>query len=427
MLNLENLNLPDINFGDRGVYTQYLTLALRRAGYLNAVGDTFDEAVQSGLESFLNNMGAQSTGGVTDEVWELLLPYLAGYTVVPYTENINELTQRYYTTQDAINTANPNLSEGDDIVVPFGYAVVPTDVDYTYALAKIVTHGLEMRYPFLKTGILGKSVMQKDLFYLEIGNGENEILVNASHHANEWITTPVVLKFAEDYLSAYANLDTIYTADARTLFDTRKVFIVPLVNPDGVDLVNGGVDKSGEFYQNAVKIANNYPQVEFPSGWKANINGTDLNLNYPAGWDNARNIKYAMGFVTPAPRDYVGTSPLSAPESRAMYNFTLAHNFLITLSYHTQGNVIYWKYLDYLPPYSLEIGEALSMASGYILETTPSESGYAGYKDWFISYYNLPGYTIEAGLGENPLPISQFGEIYTPNLMLIVTAMEKTE
>ena len=427
MINLENLNLPEIKSGESGVYVQYLTLALRRAGYLNAVSNSFDETVLRGLESFLNNMGVQSTGGVTAEVWNMLLPYLAGYTTVPYTENIDELTQRYYTTQESINTANPNLKAGDDIVVPFGYGVVPTDVDYTYALTKIVAHGLEMRYPLLKTGVFGKSVMQKDLFYLEIGDGENEILVNASHHANEWITTPIVLKFVEDYLRAYANLDTIYTSDAKMLYNTRKLFIVPLVNPDGVDLVNGALDKSGQFYQNAVQIANNYPQVEFPNGWKANINGTDLNLNYPAGWYNARNIKYALGYTSPAPRDYVGTSPLSAPESRAMYNFTLSRRFLITLSYHTQGNVIYWKYLNYLPPNSLEIGEALSMASGYVLETTPSESGYAGYKDWFISYYNLPGYTIEAGLGENPLPISQFNEIYPPNLMLIVTAIEKTE
>ncbi len=427
MLNLENINLPDLNLNDSGVYVQYLTLALRRAGYLNSVSDTFDENVRTGLENFLTNMGMQSSNVVTQDVWNVLIPYLAGYTTVPYTDNLENLADRFSTTQNAINTANPNLTQGTDIVVPFGYAVVPTDVDYTYALTLIVSHGLEMRYPFLKTQNFGKSVMQKNLFYLEIGEGDNEIMINASHHANEWITTPVVLKFAEDFLNAYANNSTIYTASAETLYNTRKIFIVPLVNPDGVDLVNDAVDKSSDFYSNAVRISQNYPNIPFPDGWKANINGTDLNLNYPAGWENARQIKYAQGYTSPAPRDFVGTAPLSSPESRAMYNFTLNHNFLITLSYHTQGNVIYWKYLDYLPPYSLEIGEALSMASGYTLETTPTASGYAGYKDWFISYFNLPGYTIEAGLGENPLPISQFGQIYSANLPLIVTAVEKTE
>ena len=106
-----------------------------------------------------------------------------------------------------------------------------------------------------------------------------------------------------------------------------------------------------------------------------------------------------------------------------MYNFTLVHDFVLTLSYHTQGEVIYWKYLNYLPPRSEEIGNALANASGYTLETTPYASGFAGYKDWYISYFNLPGYTVEAGMGENPLPISEFQNIYPPNRSLITTAL----
>ena len=86
------------------------------------------------------------------------------------------------------------------------------------------------------------------------------------------------------------------------------------MNPDGVDLVTGALS-DGEYYENAVKIADDYPSVSFPDGWKANIDGTDLNLNYPANWERAKEIKYAQGFVSPAPRDFVGTAPLSAPES----------------------------------------------------------------------------------------------------------------
>ena len=53
---------------------------------------------------------------------------------------------------------------------------------------------------------------------------------------------------------------------------------------------------------------------------------------------------------------------------------------------------------------------------------TPPESAYAGYKDWFIKHFRRPGYTIEAGSGENPLPLSQFPEIYRDNLGILVTA-----
>lgn len=126
--------------------------------------------------------------------------------------------------------------------------------------------------------------------------------------------------------------------------------------------------------------------------------GIDVNLQFPAGWEQAKEIKFGQGFTSPAPRDFVGSRPLVAPEAIAMYRFTLAHNFRLILSYHTQGRVIYWRFLDYLPPASYYIGEYFARSSGYLLEDTPYASSFAGYKDWFIQNYNLPGYTIECGL-----------------------------
>lgn len=156
-------------------------------------------------------------------------------------------------------------------------------------------------------------------------------------------------------------------------------------------------------------------------GWKfLKSTGVDLNLQYPANWDLARNIKFSQGFTQPAPRDFVGSAPLVAPEAIAVYNFTLQHNFRLILAYHTQGQIIYWKYLNYLPPASYYIAERFSNSSGYALADTPYDSSFAGYKDWFIQTYNRPGYTIEAGFGENPLPISHFDEIYRDNLGILV-------
>ena len=138
----------------------------------------------------------------------------------------------------------------------------------------------------------------------------------------------------------------------------------------------------------------------------------DLNLQFPASWEQAKEIKFEQGFTSPAPRDYVGSAPL--------YRFTLAHNFRLILAYHTQGRVIYWRYLDFLPPASYYIAEQFANSSGYDLEDTPFSASFAGYKDWFIQTYNLPGYTIECGLGDNPLPISQFNIIYAENEGILV-------
>ncbi len=112
--------------------------------------------------------------------------------------------------------------------------------------------------------------------------------------------------------------------------------------------------------------------------------------------------------------------PLTEPEALAIYNFTLSHDFKLVLAYHTQGKEIYWKFQNFNPSNALEIGQQFDNSSGYSLVDTPYNSSFAGYKDWFIQTYQRPGYTIEAGIGKNPLPISQFDEIYNNNLGILI-------
>lgn len=308
------------------------------------------------------------------------------------------------------------------IIVEHRDTVVPTSVNYSSRLNEQVLDELSRRYPFLQLGTIGKSVMENEIPYLKIGEGSREVFYNASFHANEWITTPVLLKFAEDYAKAYEAGGNLFGVSADWLFRNFSLYLVPMVNPDGVNLVNG-ILTEGEYYEKAKQIGLEYPSIPFPEGWKANIEGIDLNLQFPAGWENAKQIKYALGFDRPAPRDYVGQEPLIAPESRAVYAFTLEHEFELILAYHTQGEVIYWKYLDYEPENAYEIGRYFQLVSGYTLEETPQASGYAGYKDWFIMEYNRPGYTIEVGRGTNPLPLRQFEQIYEDNRLILLGGM----
>lgn len=416
-----------MKFGSRGPNVQFLQLALNRAEFGPVITDgIFGYATQTAVKNFQSAHGLSADGIVGPRTDRALMPWYTGYVThtLQKGDTLYSVARMHHTSIRTLETANPgldpfNLQIGTTLTVPLSFPVVPTGIDWTSdVLAKTIV-GLTARYPFIRVDIIGRSVMGTAIPYLKIGYGANKVLYNASHHANEWITTPVLMKFAEDLSLAYVQEGDLLQTPAADIFRQTTLYIVPAVNPDGIDLVTGFLD-SGNAYERAVEIANTYPNIPFPSGWKANISGTDLNLQYPAGWNRAKEIKFAQGFISPAPRDFVGSAPLSAPESRAMYDFTLSIDPGLILAYHTQGQVIYWKYLDYEPAGSRNIAYRFASVSGYTVEETPFASGYAGYKDWFIENYNRPGYTIEAGLGENPLPISQFERIYADNLGILV-------
>ena len=301
-------------------------------------------------------------------------------------------------------------------------AIVPTDIPVTSAANQRIIDQIVSTYPFCRTEILATTVFQRTIPTLVIGNGPRKVIFTASHHANEWITTPVLLKFAEELAQAIQDGDRIYNTDARTLARQVTIYMVPMVDPDGVDLVTGAIPPDSTQYELAEELSQNYPMIPFPDGWKANLLGVDLNLQYPAGWLRAREIKFSQGFTRPGPRDYVGNAALDQFESRALAGFTRYIDPDLILAYHSQGREIYWQFQEIEVPGARELGEAMAAASGYTLADVPYNSGFAGYKDWFIQEFRRPGYTIEVGQGINPLPISQFDEIYRDNLPILVIA-----
>ena len=276
--------------------------------------------------------------------------------------------------------------------------IVPINQNYTYEMMQENIQTLKRAYPFLEIGSIGQSVLKKELPYIRIGFGPKEVLYHGGIHANEWITSVLLMKYVENFCKAYITGGYVDGYPAQKIFEQTSLYLIPMMNPDTINLVTGAISKNTKEYRHYQTISMNFPEIPFPDGWKANYNGVDLNLQFPAGWNQAKEIKFAQGYNKPAPRDYVGDGPLTEPEALAIYNFTLAHNFRLTISYHTQGKEIYWQFLNFVPPNAYEIGQTFARLSGYSLVETPYLSSFAGYKDWYIQTYNRPGYTVEAGL-----------------------------
>ena len=301
-------------------------------------------------------------------------------------------------------------------------AIVKTDVPMTAALCDHTILELVRAYPFLRTELLTETAFGRKIRTLVIGKGKRKVIYSAAHHANEWITTTVLLKFAEELAEAIRCGTSIFGIDAKELTETATICLVPMVDPDGVDLVTGAITAGEGQYETARRMAENYPDIPFPDGWKANLLGVDLNLQYPAGWLQAREIKFSQGYTHPGPRDFVGRAPLEQRESRALADYTEYIDPDLVLAYHAQGKEIYWQFDDIEITGAQELGQRLAAVSGYTLTEPARNASFAGYKDWFIKVFRKPGYTIEVGSGVNPLPLEQFDEIYSDNLGILVTA-----
>ena len=299
--------------------------------------------------------------------------------------------------------------------------VVPVDVPMSAGLCEKTIRRLTETYPALTQRTITTTAYGRPVMAVTMGKGGRKVILTAAHHANEWITATVLLKFAEELAKAAADDGKIWGVPARTLTTYSTIHILPMVDPDGVDLVTGETNQ--EERGRARKIAAAFPAIPFPDGWKANLLGVDLNLQYPALWLQAREIKFAQGYTKPAPRDFVGRAPLDQRESRALAEYTEDVEPDLVLALHTQGKAIYWQFLDIPVPGAKELAEEFARVSGYRVEDTPYESSFAGYKDWFIRRWQRPGFTIECGEGENPLPLTQFAEIYRDVLGILVTAV----
>ena len=280
---------------------------------------------------------------------------------------------------------------------------------------------IESRYPFCKIYSIGESVAKKSLYCIKVGRGENKVFYNGAHHGAEWITSALLMRFVEEYCEAYVRGKPLFCVPSKYLFENVSLFVVPMVNPDGVDIsINGARIYTADFPR---LFKQNGNSSDF-STWQSNFNGVDLNHNYDALWEFSRQGEIEHSIFGPGPTRWAGEKPFSEPETKAIKGLTEKENFKLAMAFHSQGQVIYYDFSGSEPNYSLCLVKAISAGTPYIPDIPEGIASYGGYKDWFINTYKRVCLTVEVGNGENPLPISDLKQIYKETLPILAGGMK---
>lgn len=261
---------------------------------------------------------------------------------------------------------------------------------------------------------IGKSVMGRELFCIKIGRGIKKAVLTGAHHGLEYITSKFLMKFLNDYCLHAINGSLMFTHDVKNMFTDITLYSVPMMNPDGVDIAVNGLDITNKFHRNLISKTGIH---SFRKVWQSNARGVDLNHNYNALWHKT--------IEKPAPSLYGGEIPESEPETAALCKFIRDTDPDMLICFHSQGKEIYYDFDGMAEMSSYEIANKMSEISGYKTTSTQGTASYGGCKDWFIKEFSKPGFTVEMGLGKNPLPTENIEEIYTENSLIILTGLEE--
>lgn len=245
---------------------------------------------------------------------------------------------------------------------------------------------------------IGRSTLGRNIYAIGAGKLRSGTVMVGGVHAQEWLTTLLLMKFC---------FDLSKREEVLCRLENKGVIIIPCLNPDGVEIALKGAEGAKELRDCVERISNGDI-----SKWQANANGVDLNHNFDAGFAALKRLEQKAGITSPSPRQYGGEYPFSEPETKALASLCRLFDLQTAFAFHSQGEEIFYQYGKNTPPRSRLMAELLAEASGYKLSTQTGLASHGGFKDWFIEKLHRPAFTIEIGKGENPLPITDLDGIY---------------
>ncbi len=265
---------------------------------------------------------------------------------------------------------------------------------------------LAAAYPSLLRRTLGRSLLGREIPLLLLGRGSARTLYVGAHHASEWLTSRLLLTFLSELLAAHAEKERPFDLDLSFLLSVRTLLFVPMLNPDGVAIQMGA--DGDPLAERRLRMVEDGDFTH----WQANARGVDLNHNYRTGFSEYKKQEAALGILGGAPTRYSGEGPESEPETAALAGFIRAARPRFLMSLHTQGEEIYYAGGGVELPGARATALRLAGLSGYRVALAEGPAAYGGLADYTTASLGIPSFTVECGLGENPLPCREIPAIY---------------
>ncbi len=250
-------------------------------------------------------------------------------------------------------------------------------------------------YKNIKKFVIAKTTLCRDINAYAVGKVGGVLLCGA-FHGMERLTSEILYRFLDDVCKKMEE-----DSDMCKKIEKTGLTIVPMVNPDGVEISVNGVQTAGALSE---LVSESLIKAGIPyNKWQANAKGVDINHNFDAGYEKVKENEKKMGINAASPTRYGGEYAESEKETKALCELCRMYDFSIAVALHTQGREIYYDFSDNTPKESLRLANAMSDLSGYAVSHPNGIAIGGGFKDWFIESFRRPAFTLEVGLGENPL------------------------
>lgn len=241
--------------------------------------------------------------------------------------------------------------------------------------------------------VLTRSILGKEIPVLRLGRGKSTVVYVSAQRGTDGVLCEVLLDFVRDFVKQYKRNAKPFGTALSYLFSERTVFVVPMLNPDGVGYVREGVLEDNPLSERVLRMSE---EGDF-SAWEANARGVDLTHNYQTGFFAHKERARAQGVISGAPRGFGGEFPESEPESAALCRWLQfrREDLIGVLALQSGKGEIYCSCKDKLSAKTMAAGRILGRATGYRLIGPEKAAPCGGLADWCIDHLSRPAYRVE--------------------------------